>query len=224
MPSTSSEPVNSLLREAKASLFLTAALVVVCCAAYPAAVWAASRLLFPAQAAGSLIVAGDGTVRGSLLIGQSFSKPGYFHPRPSAAGTGYDPTASGGTNLGPTSARLLHGSHALDARGRPVDAPDNFDGIADLVAAYRAENGLGPDAPVPADAVTRSASGLDPHISPANALLQAPRVARERRLGLQEVRALIEDCTDRRGLGVLGEPGVNVLELNLALDRSVRRR
>ncbi|MGH7144065.1 MAG: K(+)-transporting ATPase subunit C, partial [Planctomycetota bacterium] len=155
---------------------------------------------FPAQANGSLITDRAGVVRGSALLAQSFTAARYFQPRPSAAGTGYDATNSGGTNLGPTSRKLA-------------------DNIRAAVAAYRAANGLAAGAPVPADAVTCSASGLDPEISPANAALQAPRVARIRGLPLATVRALVEKYTEGRGLGVLGESGVNVLRLNLALDR-----
>ena len=108
-------------------------------------------------------------MRGSRLLAQNFTSDKYFQPRPSAAGTGYDATSSGGTNYGPTSDKLANGSHAKDAAGKAVNDPNNFDGIKDLVAAYRASNGLAADAPVPADAVTRSGSGLDPHISVANA-------------------------------------------------------
>ena len=211
--------MNAILRDIRTSVILTVIIAVVCCAAYPAAVWAGGRLLFREKADGSLVTDAGGAVRGSRLLAQNFAAAGYFHPRPSAAGTGYDATSSGGTNLGPTSARLARGSHATDAKGRPVDDPGNFDGVSDLVAAYRAENGLWAADPVPADAVTRSASGLDPHISPRNAEIQARRVAAARRLPLDEVLTLVAAFTDGRGLGVLGEPGVNVLELNLALDR-----
>jgi K+-transporting ATPase ATPase C chain len=211
--------MNAILREIRTSVILTLIIAVVCCAAYPAAVWAGARILFRDRADGSLVTDAGGNVRGSRLLAQNFSTPGTFHPRPSAAGTGYDATSSGGTNLGPTSARLARGSHATDAKGKPVDDPGNFDGIADLVAAYRAENGLGAADPVPADAVTRSGSGLDPHISPRNAEIQARRVAAARHLPLEEVLVLVAAHTDGRGLGALGEPGVNVLELNLALDR-----
>ena len=137
---------------------------------------------------------------GSSLIGQSFTAPEYFHPRPSAAGTdGYDAMASGGSNLGPSSADLIAA-------------------VGERVAAYRAENGLADDVPVPADAVTTSGSGLDPHISIANARLQTRRVADERGLSVDRVEELVDANTDGRALGFLGQPGVNVLGLNLALD------
>jgi K+-transporting ATPase ATPase C chain len=211
--------MKSLLAEFKTSLLLTLVLVVLLCGAYPLAVWAGAQVLFPAKANGSLLIDPDGTVRGSALLAQNFSSDKYFQPRPSAAGTGFDATSSGGTNLGPTSAKLANGSHAKDASGKDVNDPGNFDGIKDLVAAYRASNGLKDTVPVPADAVTRSGSGLDPHISLANAELQAPRVARARGLSLAQVRALIGQNTAGRDLGFLGEPGVDGLLLNLALDR-----
>ena len=137
-------------------------------------------------------------------------------PRPSAAGSGYDAASSGATNLGPTSAKLISGVHRKLPNGK--DDPNNFDGVKDLAAAYRRENGLPPDAPVPADAVTRSASGLDPDISPANARAQVARVAKARGMSENVVRALVRSHTEARQLGVLGEPRVNVLKLNLALD------
>jgi K+-transporting ATPase ATPase C chain len=191
--------MKAFLLELKASVLLTAVLVVLLCGAYPLAVWAGAQLLFPAKANGSLLTEPDGTVRGSALLAQNFSSEKYFQPRPSAAGTGYDATSSAGTNLGPTSQKLA-------------------DSIKSAVAAYRTANGLAADAPVPADAVTSSGSGLDPHISLANAGLQASRVARVRRLPLASVQALIDRSTAGRDLGILGEPGVNVLLLNLALD------
>lgn len=165
---------------------------------FPGAVTAVAALAFPRQAHGSLIVK-DSKVVGSALIGQNFTKSAYFHPRPSAAGSGYDGASSGGTNLGPTSAKLLTQK-------------------TDLTAAYRTENGLDASATIPVDAVTRSASGLDPHISPENALLQAARVAKARGKSLESVKALVTEYTESRTLGVLGEPRVNVLALNLALD------
>jgi K+-transporting ATPase ATPase C chain len=179
----------------------TLVLAVVCCGLYPLIVFGISQVLFRDQANGSLITGADGNVRGSKLLGQAFSDAKYFHPRPSAAGNGYDATSSGGSNLGPTSRKLN-------------------DAIRDRVAAYRKENGLGESDSLPADAVTASGSGLDPQISLRNAELQTPRIAKARGLSEQKVRELIQENTDGRDLGVLGEPGVNVLNLNLALDAS----
>jgi potassium-transporting ATPase KdpC subunit len=193
--------MKTLLTEIKISVLLTLVFAVLLCGAYPVAVWAGAQALFPAKANGSLIVDKDGTVRGSALLAQNFSSDKYFQPRPSAAGTGYDATSSSGTNYGPTSQKLN-------------------DSIKAAVAAYRTSNGLAADAPVPADAVTSSASGLDPHISVANALDQAPRVAKARSLSSDAVRALVAEFTEGRDLGFLGEPGVNVLRLNVALDRA----
>jgi potassium-transporting ATPase KdpC subunit len=183
---------------------------------YPAVITALAQAIFHHQANGSLLER-NGRIVGSELIGQSFGAPGYFHPRPSAAGAGYDASASSGTNLGPTSDRLINGIHRKLTNGE--DDPGNFDGVRDLAAAYRSENGLAENAPLPADAVTRSASGLDPHISPANAALQAARVAAARGVPEGTVRRLILEHTRGRQFEVLGEPRVNVLELNLALDR-----
>jgi K+-transporting ATPase ATPase C chain len=182
---------------------------------FPLLITAIAKTAFRRQADGGLIGAG-GKVIGSNLIGQNFTSPGYFHPRPSAAGSGYDAVNSGGTNLGPTSDKLIHGVHKKLANGE--DDPGDFDGIADLAPAYRRENGLAPGALIPADAVTRSASGLDPHISPANAYAQVARVAKARRMSEDEVRRLVESNVTGRQFGFLGEPRVNVLRLNLALD------
>ena len=165
---------------------------------YPLVVTGLAQVVFPGRADGSLVER-DGRVVGSRLIGQAFSGPSYFHPRPSAAGDGYDAMASGPSNLGPTNRELLRA-------------------VRERIAAYRRENRLEPDERVPVDAVTASASGLDPHVSPANARLQAGRVAAARGLELVGVLGLIDEHTEGRGLGFLGEPGVNVLELNLALD------
>ena len=167
---------------------------------YPLAVTGVARIAFPSKSQGSLVRQGD-VVVASRLLGQAFHGPRYFQPRPSAAGAGYDGAASGASNLGPTNPVLL-----ADVRAR--------------VAAYRRFNGLTASTPVPVDAVTASASGLDPEISPANARLQAPRVARARAIPLRQVLALVREQTDGRSLGFLGEPGVNVLELNLALDKA----
>jgi potassium-transporting ATPase KdpC subunit len=215
--------MKTLLSELKISLVLTIVLAVLLCGAYPVAVWAGAQLLFPRQAGGSLITDASGAVRGSRLLAQNFASDKYFQPRPSAAGTGYDATSSGGTNFGPTSDKLANGSHAKDAAGKPVNDPNNFDGIKDLVAAYRTSNGLPADAAVPADAVTRSGSGLDPQISVANAQLQAPRVAKARGLALDAVLSLVAQNTAARDLGIFGEPGVNVLTLNLALDQTAAK-
>ncbi len=182
------------------ALLTTAVLTVVCCGLYPLFIFAAARVCFPAQARGSLVYAADGTVRGSRLLAQEFTSDRYFHPRPSAAGTGYDAANSGGTNYGPTSAKLAHD-------------------IAGFVSDYRRTEGLTPAQPVPADAVTRSGSGLDPAISLANAQLQAGRIARARSLSPQQVASVIAQAVAPRDLGVLGEPGVNVLVANVALDQ-----
>jgi potassium-transporting ATPase KdpC subunit len=166
--------------------------------AYPLAVTGMAQVAFPKRADGSLIER-DGELVGSRLVGQAFAGPRYFHPRPSAAGDGYDAMASSASNLGPTNEDLISA-----ARQR--------------TAAYRRENGLTSDTRVPIDVITASGSGLDPHISPANARLQAPRVARARGLSLEDALALVREHTAGRSLGFLGQPGVNVLELNLALD------
>ena len=182
--------------------------------AYPLAVLAVGQLAFGGRADGSLITAG-GKVVGSRLIGQPFSEPRYFHPRPSNAGDGYDATASAASNLGPTNERLVGPCAPDAAEGAPACAGST---VPARVAAYREENGLAADAKVPVDAVTSSASGLDPHISVANARLQAARVAQARRMQDADILRLINANTDGRSLGFLGEPGVNVLGLNLALD------
>ena len=210
-----------MLRQLKPAVLSVLVFTVLCGFLFPAAITGLAQALFPHQANGSLI-ARDGRIVGSALIGQGFSAPGYFHPRPSAAGAGYDGGASSGTNLGPTSARLVNGIHRKLASG--ADDPGNFDGIRDLAAAYRRENGLAEGAPVPPDAVTRSASGLDPEISPANAALQAARVAKARGVTEEAVRQLIRKHTRGRQFGLLGEPRVNVLELNLALDGAAAGR
>ena len=186
------------LAELRRSFLAVAVLAVILCGLYPLATWFLAQGLFPGRANGSLIVR-DGVVIGSSLIGQEFSSPKYFHPRPSAAGQGYDGVRSGGTNLGPLSKDLV-------------------ETIRRRIAEYREENGLDAAAPVPVDAVTSSGSGLDPHISPENARFQAPRVARARGLEEAAVRARIEACTEGRTLGILGDPRVNVVRLNLALD------
>ncbi|HET6663796.1 MAG TPA: K(+)-transporting ATPase subunit C [Acidimicrobiales bacterium] len=182
---------------------------------YPLMVTGIAQGLFNDKADGSQVENADGEVVGSSLIGQSFSEPEYFHPRPPAAGDGYDASASSGSNLGPTNEKLLVGEKD-DPATKDVD--ESFDGIEQRADAYRDENGLDADAAVPVDAVTASGSGLDPNISVANARLQAPRVADERGLDLEAVLELVDDHTSGRALGFLGEKGVNVLELNLSLD------
>jgi K+-transporting ATPase ATPase C chain len=194
--------MKDFLCELRRAAFATLALVVVCCGLYPLVVFGLAQALFRDKANGSLIVDAGGVVRGSRLIGQPFTADKYFHPRPSSAGNGYDPTSSGGSNLGPTSQKLR-------------------DAIAQNITDYRTQNGMTTNAAVPADAVTGSASGLDPHISAENARLQADRVAKARGLNLEKVRALIQENTDAADLGILGDPGVNVLRLNLALDAIV---
>jgi K+-transporting ATPase ATPase C chain len=175
--------------------------------------------LFSHQAEGSLVTR-DGAVVGAELIGQNFSGPGYFHSRPSAAGDGYDATASGGTNLGPANPKLRDGGKAGPA---VTGKSKSFAGVRELAELYRQSNSLAPDSVVPIDAVTRSGSGLDPHISPANAALQVSRVARERKLNEEEVRYLVAEYTQGRQFGFLGEPRVAVLALNLALDQLAPR-
>ena len=200
------------------SLRVTFVLLLLVSGVYPLVVWGLSQAAFKHQADGSLVTGANGKVVGSALIAQGFTKPEYFQPRPSAAGSGYDPTQSSGTNLGPTSDKLINGVHKKDlSPGKPD--PSDFDGVKDLAAAYRKTNGLAADAQVPVDAVTRSGSGLDPQISPANAALQAARVAKARGVSEDVVAGLIKENTQGRGLGFLGEPAVNVLTLNIALDK-----
>jgi K+-transporting ATPase ATPase C chain len=193
--------MNTFIKEIGRGAVATLVLAIVCCGLYPLVVWSAAQLMFNDQANGSLIVDKNGTVRGSRLIAQNFTGEKYFHPRPSAAGAnGYDASSSSGSNLGPISQKLN-------------------DAIKDRVAAYRKENGLKETDSVPADAVTASGSGLDPHISLRNAEVQTPRIAKARNLSEDKVRELIRQHTNQRDLGILGESGVNVLMLNLALDQ-----
>jgi potassium-transporting ATPase KdpC subunit len=193
--------MKAFFSEIRGAVISTVVLAVICCGLYPLIVFGISQALFRDKANGSLIVGPDGTVRGSKLLGQGFADPKYFHPRPSAAGNGYDAASSGGSNLGPTSEKLNTA-------------------IKDRIAIYRAENGLKETDAVPADAVTASGSGLDPHITVHNAEIQTARVAKARGLSEEKVRELIQRYTDARDLGVFGEPAVNVLELNLALDEA----
>ena len=186
-------------RQLVPALVMTLCMTVLVGIIYPLAVSGAAGIFFSHKASGSFVER-DGTVVGSSLIGQNFTDPTYFWPRPSAAGDGYDGLASGASNLGPSNAKLL-------------------DAVKERVAAYREANGLGPDDPVPVDAVTASASGLDPHVSVTNARLQAGRVARARNVDRGEVLKLVSAHTQSRPWGFLGEDAVNVLEVNLALDR-----
>jgi potassium-transporting ATPase KdpC subunit len=240
-----------MIKELGPGLRLTIAFTILTGLIYPAVMTGISEAIFPRQANGSLLRV-DGKVVGSSLIGQSFTKPEYFHPRPSEAGSGYDATQSGGSNLGPTSAKLILGVTTKDSSGKETVS---FDGIDDRIVHYCVDNGIPyessvpldqfkdaqgnlddvklidafnaatnplvftPKEPIPSDAVTASASGLDPAISPANAGLQLDRVANARRVNPDQIKPLIAEFTKHPGLGFLGESGVNVLELNIALDR-----
>jgi K+-transporting ATPase ATPase C chain len=224
---------------------------------YPAVITGIAQVAFRDQANGSLITV-NGQAIGSRLIGQSFTKDEYFHPRPSSAGSGYDPTATAGSNLGPTSAKLLNGTTKMDDKTKQEVV--DFDGIKDRVVHYCVDNDLAYESsipldkfkddkgnlddvqlikafgdgkrplvfaskvPIPADAVTASASGIDPHISPANALIQAARVAKARGVTVEQVQTLVDEHTEGRAWGILGEPTVNVLEVNLALDSRFPRK
>ena len=190
--------ISTLVLELKTAISALLALALVLCGVYPLVVWGVAQVAFPRQANGSLMHH-RGEVVGSSLLGQSFSGIGYFHPRPSAAGAGYDAAGSGGSNLGPLSRRLV-------------------EQVQERIHSYRRENGLSSRELVPADAVTASASGLDPHISLQNAALQAGRVARARGLSEELVFRLMRQHIDGPSLGFLGEPGVNVVKVNLVLD------
>ena len=242
-----------MIKELGSGFRLTLIFTVVLGLLYPAVMTGVSELIFPKHSNGSLVTV-NGKVVGSSLIGQPFTKPEYFHPRPSAAGNGYDATASGGSNLGPTSAKLLHGTTKIDDKKNEVV---DFDGINLRIVHYCLDNDIPyqssvpldqfkdshgdlddvklikafnddktpllftAKAPIPPDAVTASASGLDPHISPANAETQSARVAKARGVSADQVKQLIAQFTDRADLGFLGEPRVNVLMLNIALDQKV---
>ncbi len=197
--------MKTILTEFGRSIVATIFFAVILCGLYPLIVYGAAQLLFSHQANGSLLVDKSGAVRGSALLAQNFTGAQYFHPRPSAAGAnGYDATSSSGSNLGPTSTNLVAA-------------------IARRIFDYRAENNLATNAPVPADAVTASGSGLDPDISVANAELQIPRVATARGISEDRVRGLLKQNTRGRDLGVFGEPRVNVMTLNFALDQSPQK-
>lgn len=190
--------LKNIFNELRISFIATICLAVLLCGVYPGVVWLIAQGIFPDKANGSLISV-QGRVVGSSLLAQRFAGPGYFHPRPSAAGDGYDAVNSGGSNLGPTSRKLI-------------------DTVKKRIAAYRAENNLAPGVLIPVDAVTASASGLDPDISVKNALLQANRVARVRSVSEEDLRKVIVLHTEGREFGIFGEPRVNVLLLNLAMD------
>jgi K+-transporting ATPase ATPase C chain len=190
--------MRALLRQLRPAVLVMVVFTVICGLVYPMVSTAIGQVAFSDKADGSLIER-DGVVVGSELIGQAFADRKYFASRPSAAGGGYDGSASSGSNLGPTS-------------------PDLLAAVEERAVAYREANGLADDAAVPVDAVTASGSGLDPQISVANARIQAPRVAEVRGLDPQVVLDMVDEYTDGRNFGILGEPGVNVLRLNLALD------
>jgi K+-transporting ATPase ATPase C chain len=192
--------MKNLFAEFGRSIVATIFFAVILCGLYPLIVYGAAQLLFPQQANGGLLKDKSGAVRGSALLAQNFTGTQYFHPRPSAAGSnGYDSTSSGGSNLGPTSSNLVAN-------------------ITANIATYRSDNNLATNAPVPADAVTASASGLDPHISVANAEIQIPRVAKARGISEEQLHEIVQQNTNGRDLGVFGEPRVNVMTLNFALD------
>ncbi len=243
---------DQILPGLRIKLFMTVVLGI----GYPLLMTGLSQAIFPKQSNGSLIKAGDKVI-GSELIGQNFTRPEYFHPRPSSAGSGYDATASAGSNLGPTSAKLMRGTTKKDDKGNEVV---DFDGISLRLVHYCLDNDIAyessmpldtfkdgsgnlddvklikafndekapllfkPKAEVPADAVTGSASGLDPHISPAFAQAQSARVAKVRGVPADLVNRMITQLTEGPDLGLLGEPRVNVLKLNLALDHQFPRR
>ena len=259
--------MKTLIIEFKNSIMATIVFAIVLCGLYPLVVWGAGQLLFPHQTNGSLIESADRKIVGSGWLGQPFSSDKYFIPRPSAAGTGYDAANSSGSNLGPTSKKLINGTTksiaVADKDGKVAQAPEvvDYDGVKLRIIGYCDQNGIAyelwqdgkvvepktfktekgdaydqvklitafnddnkpltvkPSVLIPGDAVTSSASGLDPHISVKNAMLQLPRVAKARSLGEDKVRELVEQNTDGRSLGIFGEPGVNVLKLNLALDK-----
>ena len=243
---------KEILPGLRIKIFMTVLLGVV----YPLAMTGISQLIFPKQANGSLITVG-GKVIGSEIIGQGFTNPEYFHPRPSAAGSGYDAIASAGSNLGPTSAKLIHGTTKMDDEKNEVvdydginlrivrycleneipfessvpieqfkDAKGDLDDVK-LIKAFNADKApliFTPKEPIAADAVTASSSGLDPHISPANAQAQLSRVAKARGISMDQANQVVSRFTEGPDLGLLGEPRVNVLKLNLAMDQQFPRK
>jgi K+-transporting ATPase ATPase C chain len=258
--------MKTFLIETKNTIVATIVFGILCCGLYPLAVYAFGQLLFNHQANGSLIAGQDGKIVGSELLGQPFASDKYFIPRTSAAGTGYDASNSSGSNLGPTSKKLINGTTksiaVVAADGKTVQAPDvvDYDGIKLRIIGYCDQNGIAyqllqgdqvvepktfktekgdwdqvklitafnddnkpltvkPSVLIPGDAVTSSASGLDPHISVKNAMLQLPRVAKARSLSEDKIKDLLAQNTDRPGWGIFGDAGVNVLKLNLALDK-----
>jgi K+-transporting ATPase ATPase C chain len=240
-----------MLKELGPGLRLTIIFTVLTGIVYPVVMTGISEVIFPKQSKGSLVTV-NGKVVGSSLIGQPFAKPEYFHPRPSAAGNGYDASSSGASQLGPTSSKLLHGTTKMDDKKNEVV---DFDGIADRIVHYCVDNEIPyessvpldqfkdshgdlddvklikafnddkaplvfmPKTQIPQDAVTASASGLDPHITPANAEMQATRVAKARGASADQVKQLVTQFTERPDWGIFGEPRVNVLLLNVALDQ-----
>jgi K+-transporting ATPase ATPase C chain len=247
-----------MLKELRPAFLMMIVMTVLTGLVYPGVITGISQAVFKDQANGSLIVK-DGQVIGSRLIGQNFAKDEYFHPRPSSAGaSGYDPTATSGSNLAPTSAKLINGTTKIDDKTKQEVV--DFDGIKNRVVHYVVDNNLpyesstpldkfadakgnlddvklikafGDDkaplvftakVPIPADAVTASASGIDPHISPRNAEIQAARVAKARGVPVDQLQAVVAEHIEGRTWGVLGEPHVNVLELNLALDERFPRK
>ena len=193
--------MKTIFTEFGRSIVATIFFAVILCGLYPLVVFAAGQLLFSHQANGSLLMDKSGAIRGSALLAQNFTGAQYFHPRPSTAGAnGFDASASSGSNLGPTSTNL-------------------FSAVVQRISDYRSENNLATNAPVPADAVTASGSGLDPHISLANAEIQMPRVAKARGISEEQLRKIIQENRSGRDLGLFGEPRVNVMTLNFALDQ-----
>jgi K+-transporting ATPase ATPase C chain len=245
-----------MLKELKTGFLMMVVMTVITGLVYPVVIMAIAQVVFRDKANGSLIVS-NGQVVGSRLLGQNFTKAEYFRPRPSSAGAGYDPTASAGSNLGPTSAKLLNGAINTDDKGKESVG---FDGIKVRIVHYSVDNDLAydssapldqfkdaegnlddvklikafsdekaplvftPKVAIPADAIAASASGLDPHISPRNAEIQAARVAKARGVPVDQVQSLVAQHTEGRTLAIFGEPRVNVLELNLALDQQLPRK